>query len=136
MRRALVAVVLVALAAPGCKGWLRPGRTGAGHAADDGGAPAAQGDCEARRAEIRALIAAAPRACATNADCSMYPGGPVNCGGVVDKATAARVWELTTAFRERQCGFAVHCGPRAVQAVCRNSRCLEEQLGMPGGRKP
>jgi hypothetical protein len=124
MRPALVAVILLAVAAAGC---TRGGRGKATPAADP---------CAAERAEIRRLIDSAPRACTKTTDCQMYPGGPVDCGGVVDAATAARLWELTEAFRAKDCNYAVHCGPRAAQAACRAGRCVEEQLAGPGGRRP
>ena len=127
-RPSLPLLALVALLAAGCPGRGPAGRAPAGRA--DGGAPAtAANECEARRGEIRGLIDQAPRTCTTAADCSMYPGGPVNCGGVVDRATATRLWQLTDAFRAQRCQYAVHCGPRAVAAVCQSGRCAEELLG-------
>jgi hypothetical protein len=130
-----VRLLTLALLAAGCNG------PPAARPADGGAAPPAPAanDCEAQRAAIRGLIAAAPRACATDADCGMYAGGPVDCGGVVDRASATRIQQLTDAFRAQQCRFAVHCGPRAAWPACQDGRCFESPTArpsVPGGRRP
>jgi hypothetical protein len=115
MQLRLVLGLLVALLAAACS--TRGGDRGGG------GTPAAV--CEALREEIRLAITGAPRTCASDADCLSYPGGPIDCGDVVDRATAGRLWQLTDAFRARPCPFRVHCAPRAAQAACRAGRCVE-----------
>lgn len=85
--------------------------------------------CTALKDQYRATLEQAPRTCHTDADCGTAPGGIEGggCGRVVDAASADALYALYEQIRT-ECGLDFHCGPRAVQAVCEDGRCVERDL--------
>ncbi|HEY3359202.1 MAG TPA: hypothetical protein VGQ83_38490 [Polyangia bacterium] len=114
--RAPVLVLALGLLAVACRPAPPPAQR-------DAGPPAR---CEDLKRRFVGLREGAPRVCATAADCTFYVAGVVDCGGVVDQATATRLASYGESIKALKCPGLLQCAPRAAVAVCREGRCREE----------
>ncbi len=79
--------------------------------------------CESARREFSRVLGEATDTCVSDEGCAIYPV-LVNCGGVTDAATAARLMELHEKYREMGCPRVIACAPRIAEIpACVNGRC-------------
>lgn len=84
--------------------------------------------CESIRREFDGVLATASDTCVNDEGCALYPV-LVNCGGVTDAATAARLVELHEKYREMGCPRVIACAPRLAEIpACVNGRCAGRSL--------
>ena len=119
----LLALVFVALTTAACTRVSVPPTAEALKA--EPAAPKPPDPCEVLLARIQEVVDAAPSRCATDEDCAMYGGGTIDCGGAVDKVTAAEVERLTEEYWKLGCRQPVACAPRIARAICDDGRCIE-----------
>lgn len=68
------------------------------------------------------------RSCQSDADCVCYPGGvseKAGCGGVTNKASAEKLYELSRQFHDDGCRHVLQCAPRPCKTKCDAGQCIE-----------
>jgi len=77
--------------------------------------------------EFEKVLAGGPGKCKKPADCAAYRAGVgQNCGGVTDKATAAKLARISDEFFAKDCDYTVNCAPRgAFHAECLSGTCAQ-----------
>lgn len=85
--------------------------------------------CPQLRAETHAILQEPAAACASDEDCECYPAF-IDCGGVMDSATAERLVEVDVRRRAAGCdyidihGNGFNCAPWECSPRCQAGVCL------------
>lgn len=91
--------------------------------------PSAGDACAGIKARFEQELAAAPGTCKADADCDCFPGAVADghvCGGITDKATAAKLHDIFREFRAAKCR-GPNCAPQACKPQCKDGRCTERR---------
>jgi hypothetical protein len=83
--------------------------------------------CSEIKSRFEKELAAAPGTCKADADCDCFPGAVASgfaCGGMTDKATAAKLHEIFREFRSNKCR-GPNCAPQACVPKCKDGKCVE-----------
>lgn len=92
------------------------------------GASCRESRCESIRREFDGVLVNAADTCESDEGCALYPI-LVNCGGVTDAVTAARLTELQKKYRMEGCPRVISCAPRLAEfPACVNGRCTGRSL--------
>jgi hypothetical protein len=83
--------------------------------------------CPEIKSRFEKELAAAPGSCKADADCDCFPGAVASgfaCGGMTDKATAAKLHEIFREFRVNKCR-GPSCAAQACVPRCKDGKCVE-----------